>query len=328
MVIQERLQEYFPFSPEVIETVSEVAERQKTYSNYQQFFDAENIGEIHNWQPNGLKPVSILDIRPAEHDPNEALLLHLPMANPLDSNHVFQAATIAATNPNTRVIAIGNPSGRKFATGLLSDNNRKQLTERGNWHSLVDPLEQYAEKERIEYIDHAGYSYGALKAVISAGRSYRQVKNVVAIEPVVGDRSLLKLGADFLSTNKELKRYLDATELPIFLEAHKDGVGMLAYSRGLLRLTNIAIAHSLTHPKFDERVDDALEKKSRMNTTIVWGSESELALDGLTSAIVAKLQVKYGVTRVKAIRLAGQKHALANDVHLHAALILEGRKTD
>jgi len=41
-------------------------------------------------------------------------------------------------------------------------------------------------------------------------------------------------------------------------------------------------------------------------------------------AITGRLRRQYGTDRVKPIRLEGQKHALANDIHLQAALVLEG----
>jgi hypothetical protein len=117
MTTSERLEGYYPFSPEVIDVVSEFAECQRHYSSYGDFFASLGIDETQKLQYDGYLPVEIVDIRPAEHDPEEAMIVHLAMANPLDPNQLYQVATIAGTNPDTRVVAVGNPSGGGITLG-------------------------------------------------------------------------------------------------------------------------------------------------------------------------------------------------------------------
>lgn len=320
----ERLAGYYPFSIETREAVSDFADKQARYRTYQDFFDEVGVGQPYVVEQTGYKPVSVLDIRPDEHDPAEALFYHLPMANPLDANQMYQVATIAGTNPGKRVIAAGNPSAPGYGAGRLTHSQRAAVT-RGDLTPTVDPVLRFADEQGIEFAEHVGYSYGSDKAAEAATRANHEVKNIVAIEPVVGARNLLKLGLDFAATAKHLKRYVEANELPSFNEARQDSVGPLAYNLGLLRLTNIAIARALGRGDFDSRVMAAMDQSRQENAvaTIIWGSASELARDGLCKALYSTLEQTYGSRRVQRIRLEDQTHALANDVHLQAAVVLD-----
>jgi len=318
----ERLEGYYPFSQGVIETVANFADHQKDFDSYQAFFDSLGIGETIKWQAEGYLPVEILDIRPKEHDPREAMFVRLPMANPLDPNQIFQVATLAGTNPTKRLIAIGNPSRGSYGTGLLNREQRKAVAH-DDLRPLVEPSHLYAAKQKIETGTEVGYSEGALLAPASAAMTSYAVNRLISIEPVVQKRSLPKLGKDFMSTAKELKGYVQASDTPIFEEARKDSVSGLTYNLGVLRLTNLAAARTLAHGKFEQQMGQALDQQADMIASVIWGSESELALDGVVREIIHSLRGNHGHNRVGGICLPGQKHALANDIHLQAAVVLE-----
>ena len=148
MTTTERLESYYPFAGDVIDNVAEVAGRQKSFETYQQFFDNVGVGQAKTYELLDHQPVSILDVRRKEEE--SVLMVHLPMANPLDSNQKFQVATIAATNPTTRVIAAGNPSSNQYRTGLLDSIKRRELALDPSWAPLVEPLEHYADLHGIE----------------------------------------------------------------------------------------------------------------------------------------------------------------------------------
>lgn len=318
-----RLTGYYPFSSDVIESVSEFADKQSTYKTYQEFFDSVQVGETIKWQSDGCSPVEILDVRPKEHDPEKALFYHLPMANPLDSNQIYQIATIAGTNPNTRIIAVGNPSGGKYKAGALNRSQRSTVSVGTDLLPLVLPAMRYAADNNISTSQEVGYSYGALRANVAAYYATHSVANTVAIEPVVGQRSILKLGMNFAATAKMLDHYVNASDMPTFEAARNDSVSAIHYNRGLARLSNFAIARMLAKTNFVEWADKALSQHPDMTTTIAWGSESELATDSLLKSYSSGLPENRGADRINPIRLPGQKHALANDIHLQAAIILQ-----
>jgi hypothetical protein len=185
-------------------------------------------------------------------------------------------------------------------------------------------LHRYADQQGIERVREVGYSFGALRASASAGHADYEVGRMVNIEPVIKKRWLGRLGLDFAATAKELQRYVKASDMLTFEEARHDSVGAMAYNRGLMRLTNIAIARMLAHDKLEACLQAGLTHQPNMKASLAWGSESELAVDGLMNFVIATLRGHHGSERVRTLRLVGQKHALANDIHLQAAIVLEG----
>jgi hypothetical protein len=322
MATAERLVDYYAFSPDVVDTVSEFAKRQSQYVTYQGFFHAMGIEGTQKLQSDGYLPVDVLDIRPKDYDPTTALIYHLPMANPLDPNQIYQLATVAATNPDRRIIATGNPSGPGYNSGLLTAKQRNDAAH-GKFQAVVEPVLRFAEQQGITTVDEIGDSYGVDTAATAAAAGRYEVGKLICIEPAsVKKRNLAKLALDFNSTAKPLGMYVAASNLPTFNEARKDSVSAAGYAMGLGRLTNLAIGRGLARGRFVAEMDDAFEHQKTMESTIIWGSESELAIDALMTNIVGGLQEQYG-ERVKAIRLPGQKHNLANDIHLQAALVLQ-----
>lgn len=332
--VAERLQSYYPFSDEITETVADVAAFQKRFDHYKDYFTAIELPEplVYKAHDSVETEIAVLDIKPRQdYDEHKARVLHLPMANPLDPNMLFQVATIYQSDPSDRLIAVGNPSGPGYKTGIQRGHDRRKSVSSGNLLALVDPILLYLKHNRIRLADHIGYSYGAEKAAVAAdfGSLYRQyAMRSVHTEPVsVKQRNLLRLGADFAASNKALNSYVEASDTPAFIDARTDSVGPLAYNIGLMRATNLAIAKALGRGSFETRMREALQpwpEEPEMTSTIIWGTESKLAIDGLTQELAGRLQASFGEDRIRTISLPGQKHALANDIHLQAALVLEG----
>lgn len=329
----ERLQGYYPFDHSVVERVSLVAERQMAMPDFGDFFAHTGLTESVRKIYDGYAPIDILDIRPKDHDPRAAMVVHLAMANPLDPNNLYQISTIAAVHPTTRIIASANPSGFGYNSGLLNKDQRQRVAG-GDFGPVVEPLMKYIEDKdnpKVETIQQVGYSYGADRAATSAKKisgSLADTSHLVAIEPAsVVKRSLIGISQAFGSTNKALNTYVKANELPAFISARKESVGMLAYVSGLARLSNIAVARGLTDGKFNERVQAARISNSstieQMSTTLAWGTESELADNEAMEAIFSTLASDDSYGKVQAIRLENHKHALANDVHLQAAIVAQ-----
>jgi hypothetical protein len=94
---------------------------------------------------------------------------------------------------------------------------------------------------------------------------------------------------------------------------------------GLLRPSNVAIAHALSQDGFEGRVAGALNAQAEMRTDIIWGTESELATHGAMLGVTRRLHDQYG-DRVRATALEGQTHAMNCDIFLQAAIILQSQK--
>lgn len=322
----ERMQGYHPFPAEITEVIDHVAQIQQRY-DYVHLFRGLGINDPIIYNPKHSKPVEVLDIIPkGDYDGGYAQVLHLPHGNDLGANMVYHAATIYAADPSKRTIAFANPSLPGSKSGLLSHSDRKKVVS-GNLRPTIDPVIEYLSDKKIDSVRHIGWSLGADKAVAAAQFADNEVVQTISIEPAsVKKRGLIELLNDFKKTADHLDRYVDVTELKAFKEAREAGGGSMArYVVGLMRLSNIAIGRALASDGFETRASAALEQNPEMKLTNIWGSESELAVDGITQAITCRLAKSYG-PRVRGTRIEGQFHNMTNDVHLLAALVLNSQR--
>lgn len=330
MNTSERLTEYYSFDEAVLARADEVAGRQQTQT-WQEFLRDCNMQQDPEHYLVDRHATEWIEFRPkGDFDETKARVFHGPMANPLDPNIAYQAATVFAFDPTTRLYAVANPSGPNRDAGLLHHADRKRVAS-GNLAPTVEPTLRMLARAGIESVVHIGGSYGAEKSFVAAqlaGRFDHEASSVVAIEPpAVRQRSLLGLGAAFMKTNAHLGEYVAATNVEAFDKARKQSVGALEFPLGLLRLTNLAVAKGLTHDSFCERAAAALFVEQDLRATIAWGTKSELALDEAIADDVTELQERYGEQRVHRMRLIGQYHALLNDIHLQAAITLQAERT-
>jgi hypothetical protein len=321
MTTAARLEQYNAFDQEVIGRVAAVADEQLRTNDHRPFITNYVLGDTLT--ENDARNATILDIRPREHDPKAALMIHLAMGQPLDPNNLYQIATIAAVNPNIRIITKGNPSGIGYAKQSLNREQREQAS-RGNFRPLTEPLMRFAEENGIESVDQYGYSFGADLAMTAASKEAFDTPHVIVVEPAsVVKRSLIGLGIAFGRSNASLQEYVDQSG-PAFASARTESLGLPGFGIALARLSNLAISRGLSQGGFELQTKVAMNAQPDMQTTITWGTDSELSLHSPTSDIVRALRAQYGEDRVQAIQLEGQKHALANDVYLQAALVAQG----
>jgi pimeloyl-ACP methyl ester carboxylesterase len=336
----ERLSAYYPFDEDVLERVSQAADEQRSES-----WDtmSKKVPKARIFDPRfGSKPVGVLDIIPKDHDGVQ--VYHLPMGNGLDENMTARIATLAATEPTKRIIAFGNPGAPGINTGKIEHHRNRKEVKKGDLRAAIDPALQYLAEREIDTATHIGFSYGADRAAASAQYANlydQQVPQSILMEPasvqnreLFGLKSLgvLKLAADFGSTAKALDGYVKAAGSDAYLEARKlaekRGHGLLGYTLGLARLSNIAIAQALAKDGFEGRVDAGLESQAQMRADILWGTDSELALNDLMVGITDRLIKKYGANRVGATALEDQKHAMGDDIFLHTAMVLQALKNN
>lgn len=329
MNVHERLAGYgVEFDPQLVDRLAEVSDYQKNHT-FIEFFDSINMPEPV-LIPAGRKQQEIVDIVPScDYDETHTRVMHLSMANNLNNRELYMVATVFSADPTTRLIAVGNPSAPGYKAGILSLTDARKVYK-GDLGPTVEPTLAYMQSQGIATAEHYGYSYGADKAQVAAtlAPGYDQdVLQTKVIEPTaVTNRgrfhvpSFISLSQDFNATGDHLRPYVDGNELPAFRAARDTSPRIAAYILGLGRITNIATASALATDLFETRTAQALDAQDDMETTIIWGSESELATDALMRPLIGRLQDEFGSDVVHGIVLPNQYHALANDVHLQAAL--------
>ncbi len=322
--LKKRLSAEGHFSAGTITAVARVAAVQQESPTYQDFFNTVGLS-TPDFFSDGSASVSVVDCKPTVQPESGVLVLHLPMANPLDTNQLFQVATIAATNPGYRVIAFGNPSGGPYAFSgqNLTHQQRKGIASGSDVKPLVDAEIAYLKSQGIKHVSHAGYSFGALKAVIASYYSGDiTVDSLIVIEPAAHPRGMMQLIGDFLRTDRPLNTYVNRANTPIFIEARKAAVSGTDYKKGLFRPINIAIARLLSKADFIDWLTKAMVRHPHLKVTLAWAGKSELGNDAHFKSSAHHLgQAMPG--RLHSMRFADAHHALANDIHLHAAIIHE-----
>lgn len=320
-----RLQRYFPFSPQVITIVAQYAAKQAQFKTYKEFFRSEDVSvDIVLYSTERHGSVSVVDVAPNGSEKG-TLVIHLPMSNPLDPNQLYQVATIAGTNPGYRVIGFGNPTGKPyyFKDQNLTFLKRWRIASLKSLRPLVEAELSYLDSQEIRDVVHVGFSYGAVKALIESVHSEKgTIKGLVMIEPLSHSRSLKRLIGDFQGTLGPMAEYVHRTGLETYKEARRNAIKGKQINRGLVRPISIAIAFMLSRINVGATLKEFMTKNPKVPVTVAWGSKSELVDDARMSTTTTELQ-KAGAP-LQAIRLPGLHHALANDVHLHAAIIREG----
>ncbi len=324
-ITTDRLKKYRLFSDETIETVAKTAKKQASYQSYRDFFEDAGIPVPTLYITKKKTGVPVVDI-PSKVEPSKGtIVVHLPMANPLDPNQLYQIATIVAVNPAYRVVAFGNPSGipNFYRQQNLSLRQRIAIAFTNNIQALVAAELEYLNAQNIDNSYHVGYSYGALKTLISSYYAKPGViKGMILVDPVAHSRGFKQLVENFQATLGPLGEYVNRTMLESYFEARKDtSESARQPRRGLVRQINIAIGLLLARIDFINFFEKVLERHPDVSATVAWGSKSELGNDAHLKANLYNLvHSKY---EVHSMRLEGDKHAMANDVHLYAAIIKE-----
>lgn len=318
-----RLRAYHDFDATVLERVAAVADAQRA-TNWPAIQD--QLPDTHIFTPVGGKPIEVLDIIP-DKGYDGVHVFHLPMGNGLDANMQLGIATLAAAEPTKRIIAAGNPGAPGQNSGRLRLEDLGVVWQ-GDMRPTVDPLMQYLAQAGIEQALHSGGSCGADRAATAAALAERydhEVNGLVLMEPAsVERRSLLQIARQFASCAPPMADYVDAAASQPYYEARQIAE-VPTWAVGLLRASNIAIAHALAQDGFEERVRAAMDARPNAPAAIWWGTESELATDGVMRGVTQRLADTYG-ERVLAVPLAGQKHAMNCDVFLQAAIVLESQR--
>ncbi len=319
-----RLRDYYSFSDQTIDAVAHFAEKQESYKTYQDFFTAVGMTEAKIHRIGKKQGAVVIDITPKK-PAKRTIVMHLPMGNPLDPNQQYQLATIAGLFPDTRVIGFANPSGGPYAhvEHDLSILQKLGIATGANVKSLVAAEIDYLVANTINEAYFAGYSYGALKALIASKYAPRgMVKGMVTVELVSHPRSPLKLIRDFNNTLPPLGSYVHATNLKTFQDARDNSIGGRDYHKGLRRSINLSIGSLISRLNSLKLAKSVVKQNPALHLTMAWGTKSELVDDVRMRQVIEAMNIEFP-GRVVGIPLDEHKHGLANDVHLHAAIIYE-----
>jgi len=317
----ERLTAFNPeFSEQTLEIVSEVAERQVLYDNYQQYFEDRHLPDYEVYARRHLA-----DIRREDSDPGKNFVWFLPYNQCLDPNQLFQVMTIADVLPEYRVVAIANPCGPGHSPQALSRAERRQVSNEEDLKPTIEPVVKYLDSREIDTVSYGGASFGADLVVAAPKYDERPIPSLVTINPIrFFRRTRLELGRAFQATDAPQQQYVDNTEIPAYIEAHNDRMNMVTWMLGLAGLTNQAYLTFLCQPGFEQELHEALDTHPETSVSMVWGSKDELARDGYAVRIADRAEHSYGGDRFRRTRIIGGKHAMINDIHLQAALVREG----
>ena len=304
----------------------------RNFSSYPELLEGLGVREMQTVSYDGYKPLQVVDIKPRQdYNEKKALLVHVAMANSLDPNQLVQIGIIAAANPDTRVIAHGNPAApRQAKSGLLTWPQMAQVA-RGDFAPTVDPFLKFLEEQGIEEEDHYGYSYGEVALTEMMKRAERSTHCAISFDTARAVQWAkhfvlaggVRLGFAFNATAAPMQGYVEESELPAFEAARDDSPGALAYALGVARASNIAIGLGISHGGYVEETRQALLTQPEARYTGAYGTQSEFNTNGETKTAMTQLETEFGERFTP--RPVATHHAGANNIYLQAALVREAR---
>lgn len=325
--IAARLYATHDFEDEIVDCVVRAAEHQEV--GYAEFVKRYDVGKPVRYKPKGLPAIQVLDIKPkGSYDPAQATILHLPMANGLTRNKIFRATVLHMADPTRRLIVFANPGV------VIRDHYGKPRTRhlrriaRGDLTPIVASSLAYVAAQGISSVIQCGYSFGADRALAmtaeAAAADIKVTKLIVADPASLTPQSLGSLAKSFRASGRGLQQTLQQAD-SLTLRQSRTHLSEHPFwvTSALLRPTNIAIALALAKGGFESRLAKAMQAQPGMAVHIIWGSESELAQDELMEALVVRYEQLHP-GRLSHSRIIGKNHSMADDVAVHAAIMLPG----
>jgi len=327
----EQLRTYYDFDESVITAVDEAADLQHRL-DFRQLADFYNIGRGPQTVYDDVaakRPFEILRFQPhQDYDGTQATVLHTPMATPIDQSVAMRAIRLFGADPSRQLIVVGSPGAIGRPAGRLTTREARRVWN-GDFTPTVTPTIRMLGGMGITSAHQVGYSYGADKAVaatkVAAANGIATPTQVLMESAATRNNGLFKLLSRFQSSGEHLQRYVEESDSPALLEARKlADTGLPRYVGGLLRISNLAIARSLSTASFGGRVEDSMMRNGGVHSVIAWGGKSELADDAYMHEVVDELRWEYGDNRVSKIVVPEMHHAGGDNINLHAAIVLEG----
>lgn len=259
------------------------------------------------------------------------------MAGPVNPSSIVRAARLArSVSQQRQLIVIGNVSELR-SPGTVPFRNSVNMIRHTDLRPAAAPSVALLQDLGIKSSHQLGYSYGADKAAavtalagdIEDPEKQLNIRSGVFVEPAgIAERGLWRLMQDFMRSGSELDAYVKQANSAVLREARSgyNAYTTALYFLGLTRLSNLAIAQCLSHKTFEDNVVRAIDANEELSVTIGSGELSEMDPDGLTQEIAGRLANTFGQERVHAMWLKRMHHAGADDLNLHAAIMLHGLK--
>ena len=332
MRTSDRLQDYYYFDADIMSAIDDVAERQNRMS----FSELANEYGIASGSssvlPDGAsKPIEILTLIPdQDYDEQTARIYHTAFGYPINDNTALHAMRLFEADSSEQLIVVGNPAMIGTSTGKLTFREAFEVSKDKTLRPAIDPILRYLGQQGITTTSHLGYSYGADRAAATiaySGEYDQSVSKAVLVEPVsVVKRSMKKLAQDFAQSGQAQKQYVEQTGSKPYDEiwAEDSAIKFAAWAGGLVRVSNLAIAHVIAGDGFAQRAGAALDSQPDLRMTVGWGSKSEICPDLTLQKVTNALRAEHGRDRVRSMSLRGMHHAGVDDLDLHAAMMLEG----
>lgn len=337
MTTETRLRQYKAFDDDIIERVADVAAEQNTHS-FAELADRYSVAdgpESIRAQHYGSRRFELLHFKPkGDYDETRARILAPPLALPVDPSLTMRALRLFAADPSEQLFVLGAPTHVGNRSNLPDPCDVTGIW-RGDFSPLAMPLimhlKGHRQRKAINSIDTLGFSYGADLAVglseTAASYGIETQRNVWAEPAGARVRELRKIKADtqvLAQYRTHFDRYVrDADSRPLNEALEESKVSPLRYAAGLARLSNLAILRAISRGEFADRAERALRVNPDSRATIAWGSASEFVEDATMESIVQGLG-KATAMRTGKLVLESMHHAGANDIDLHAALMLQG----
>lgn len=323
-----RLRKFYPFDHDLtLEPIAEAAKRQNKLS----FIDLADRYDVDNASVRtsvGGKAIEYLHLRQTAEPANDSTyLLFAPMGNgALNQNIIMRALRLyEAARPAHLIVAAG-PAHLRNKANLLGRAERKQVA-RGDLTPTVTPILRELGRLGLNNIDALGYSLGAsmaqAAAIAAPDRDISVGRGVWAESTNIKKRRLPKLAKDFFGAGYEFKEYVKACDSPPLVEAHELAEDTFNYFLGLARPSNVAIAKALSRPTYGPQLVELLDKRPQLDVTTVIAGDSNISGYAVLGNIPLVQGREIGLNGHLMV-LCAATHSAADDIDLHAAMMIEG----
>lgn len=277
------------------------------------------------------RPVQSVTFTPeVDYDETHARVYHVPFAISLDPNTLMRLMRQFASDPSEQLIAYSNPGTVGQTGGTLKLSDIRHIVRTHDMTPAIAPQQADLANRKLASVDRLGYSFGTLQALTAMGEHapHPEVETQagILVEPVaVAKQNIFKLAGSFLSSGAEVARYIDQTDsAPYSLVRNQRfyglDIGLVNYSIGIGRATNLAAALQIAHGGIYDHAHEVLTRNQADSLTFAWGTASEISEPETTAQQVATLQEQFG-DAVHEMPLQGMHHAGGDDINLHALIM-------
>lgn len=330
MATDRRISRHYPFSPDTLDAVSDTAGWQNQL-DFSELADRYGVSDGSIRETIDGKKIEYLRIQSFGEGTNApAMTLFAPMGNAaISPNIAMRAIRLFGAHRPEQLFVFSGPSNVPNSANNLDAIERKAASH-GDLSPVVAPfLKALAHHGVKDVVDFAGYSLGASLAqetALIAKENGIDVRRAVLAEPAnVKDRTLVSLANAFNRSGKHLAEYLENADSEPLYQAFDEAADFKGYVLGLIRLGNIALARYLSHDSFGEKTAKLLQSNADVSVCAVYAENSEIS-GALAVQSIEKSMGRVPSERLGVMALQDAHHAVADDIDLHAAMVMDGLK--